>query len=250
MSAAGSAAVEFREVSFRICENLILDKLSFRVEPGETVVLLGRSGSGKTTALKLVNGLLFPSSGEVLVDGRPTTACNVIALRRSIGYVIQEVGLFPHFSIGENVGLVPRLEGWAPERIAARTRELLEQVGLDPGKFADRRPRELSGGQRQRVGVARALAANPRLLLFDEPFGALDPVTRRELQDQFLELRNKLQKTSIFVTHDVSEALRLGTRIALLDRGRLEILATPQEFLRSEEPETCAFLECLGLGPQ
>ena len=213
-------------------------------------MLLGRSGSGKTTALKLVNGLLFPSSGEVLVDGRPTTACNVIALRRSIGYVIQEVGLFPHFSVAENVGLVPRLEGWPPERIAVRTRELLKQVGLDPGQFQDRRPCELSGGQRQRVGVARALAANPRLLLFDEPFGALDPVTRRELQDQFLDLRNTLHKTSIFVTHDIGEALRLGTRIALLDRGRLEILATPQEFLRSQAPETRAFLECLGFGPQ
>ena len=248
--AAGSAAVEFREVCFRIRDSLILDKLSFRIEPGETLVLLGRSGSGKTTALKLVNGLLFPSSGEVLVDGRSTTAWNVIALRRSIGYVIQEVGLFPHFTIRENVGLVPRLEGWPPERIASRTRELLEQVGLDPGQFADRRPRELSGGQRQRVGVARALAANPRLLLFDEPFGALDPVTRRELQDQFLGLRNTLQKTSIFVTHDVGEALRLSTRIAVLDRGRLEILATPEEFLRSQAPETRAFLEVLDFEPR
>ena len=248
--AAGSAAVEFREVSFRIRDSLILDKLSFRIEPGETLVLLGRSGSGKTTALKLVNGLLFPSSGEVLVDGRPTTAWNVIALRRSIGYVIQEVGLFPHFTIRENVGLVPRLEGWPPERIASRTRELLEQVGLDPGQFADRRPRELSGGQRQRVGVARALAANPRLLLFDEPFGALDPVTRRELQDQFLGLRNTLQKTSIFVTHDVGEALRLSTRIAVLDRGRLEVLATPEEFLRSQAPETRAFLAVLNFEPR
>lgn len=248
--AAGSAAVEFREVCFRIRDSLILDKLSFRIEPGETLVLLGRSGSGKTTALKLVNGLLFPSSGEVLVDGRPTTAWNVIALRRSIGYVIQEVGLFPHFTVGENVGLVPRLEGWPPERIASRTRELLEQVGLDPGQFADRRPRELSGGQRQRVGVARALAANPRLLLFDEPFGALDPVTRRELQDQFLGLRNTLQKTSIFVTHDVGEALRLSTRIAVLDRGRLEVLATPEEFLRSQAPETRAFLAVLNFEPR
>jgi len=249
-TAAGAAAVEFREVSFRIRDSLILDKLSFRIEPGETLVLLGRSGSGKTTALKLVNGLLFPSSGEVLVDGRPTTAWKVIALRRSIGYVIQDVGLFPHFTIGENVGLVPRLEGWPPERIAARTAELLDQVGLDPAQFADRRPRELSGGQRQRVGVARALAANPRLLLFDEPFGALDPVTRRELQDQFLGLRNTLPKTSIFVTHDVGEALRLSTRIAVLDRGRLEILATPEEFLRSQAPETRAFLEVLNLGPR
>lgn len=247
---AGSAAVEFRDVTFRIGDCLILDKLSLRVEPGETLVLLGRSGSGKTTALKLVNGLHLPTSGEVLVDGRLTTACNVIALRRGIGYVIQEVGLFPHFTIAENIGLVPRLEGWPQERIAARTTELLRQVGLDPEKFKDRRPRELSGGQRQRVGVARALAANPRLLLFDEPFGALDPVTRRELQDQFLDLRNTLQKTSIFVTHDVGEALRLGTRIALLDRGRLEILATPEEFLRSQAPETCAFLEVLNFRPR
>src|SRR5450755_1021206 len=244
------AAVEFCQVCFRIGNNLILDNLSFRIESGETLVLLGRSGSGKTTALKMVNGLLFPSSGEVLVDGRPTTTWNLIALRRGIGYVIQEVGLFPHFTIAQNVGLVPRLEGWAPERIAARTKELLEQVGLDPGQFENRRPRELSGGQRQRVGVARALAADPLLLLFDEPFGALDPVTRLELQDQFLGLRHTLHKTSIFVTHDVREALRLGTRIALLDHGRLEILATPEEFLESQAPETRAFLAVLDLGPR
>ena len=244
------AAVEFRNVCFRIGGNLILDNLSFRIEAGETLVLLGRSGSGKTTALKMVNGLLFPSSGEVLVEGRPTTACNVIQLRRGIGYVIQEVGLFPHFTIGQNVGLVPRLEGWPEEKIAARIKDLLQQVGLDPAKFENRRPRELSGGQRQRVGVARALAADPRLLLFDEPFGALDPITRCELQDQFLDLRNTLPKTSIFVTHDVREALRLGTRIALLDHGKLENLATPEEFLRSEAPETRAFCEVLELGPR
>ena len=244
------AAVEFRQVSFRIGENLILNDLSFAIEAGETLVLLGRSGSGKTTALKMVNGLLFPSSGEVLVDGRATTAWDPIRLRRGIGYVIQEVGLFPHFSIAQNVGLVPRLEGWPAERIAARSSELLEQVGLDPRIFLDRRPRQLSGGQRQRVGVARALAADPRLLLFDEPFGALDPVTRLELQDQFLALRNRLHKTSIFVTHDVREALRLGTRIALLDRGRLEILAKPREFLQSSGPETRAFLACLDSGRQ
>jgi len=245
-----NAALEFRDVSFRIGGNLILDKLSFCIEPGETLVLLGRSGSGKTTALKMVNGLLFPSSGEILVDGRPTTNWDVIALRRSIGYVIQDVGLFPHFTIEQNVGLVPRLEGWPQEKIAARVRELLEQVGLDPEQFQKRRPRELSGGQRQRVGVARALAANPRLLLFDEPFGALDPVTRLELQDQFLELRNTLHKTSIFVTHDVREALRLGTRIALLHGGKLEVLATPEEFQRSEGPETRAFLAVLDLAPR
>jgi osmoprotectant transport system ATP-binding protein len=243
-----AAAVEFRQVSFRVGGNLILDNLNFAIEAGETLVLLGRSGSGKTTALKMVNGLLFPSSGEVLVDGQATAVWDLIALRRSIGYVIQEVGLFPHFTIGQNVGLVPRLEGWAPPRVAARAAELLDQVGLDSQEFFNRRPRQLSGGQRQRVGVARALAADPRLLLFDEPFGALDPVTRRELQDQFLALRKGLHKTSIFVTHDVREALRLGTRIALLDHGKLEILATPPEFLESQGPETRAFLACLDGG--
>jgi osmoprotectant transport system ATP-binding protein len=250
MPAAGATAtVEFRQVSYRIGGNLVLDNLSFSIEPGETVVLLGRSGSGKTTALKMVNGLLFPTTGDVRVDGRPTTEWDLIALRRGIGYVIQEVGLFPHFTIAQNVGLVPRLEGWPVDRIAARSKDLLEQVGLEPRQFLQRHPRELSGGQRQRVGVARALAADPGLLLFDEPFGALDPVTRLELQDQFLALRNQLQKTSIFVTHDVREALRLGTRIALLDRGRLEVLATPQEFLRSQGPVTRAFLAVLDNGP-
>jgi osmoprotectant transport system ATP-binding protein len=244
------AAVEFRQVSFRVGGHLILDNVSFEVASGETLVLLGRSGSGKTTALKMVNGLLFPGTGEVLVDNRATTAWDLIQLRRGIGYVIQEVGLFPHFTIGENVGLVPRLEGWAAERVAARTKELLEEVGLAPAEFLERYPRQLSGGQRQRVGVARALAADPRLLLFDEPFGALDPVTRLELQNQFLALRGQLRKTSIFVTHDVREALRIGTRIALLDRGRLETLATPEQFLKSPGQQTRAFLEVLDLGPQ
>jgi len=249
-AAAPTASVEFQNVSYRIGENLVLDNLSFSIEPGETLVLLGRSGSGKTTALKMVNGLLFPTSGAVRVDGRPTTEWDLIALRRGIGYVIQEVGLFPHFTIGQNVGLVPSLEGWPAERITARSRDLLQEVGLDPQQFLDRHPRELSGGQRQRVGVARALAADPRLLLFDEPFGALDPVTRLEVQDQFLALRNQLNKTSIFVTHDVREALRLGTRIALLDRGRLEVLATPHEFVKSQEPVTRAFLAVLDIGMQ
>jgi osmoprotectant transport system ATP-binding protein len=247
MAADHTATVEFRGVSFRIGGNQILDNLSFTIDAGETLVLLGRSGSGKTTALKMVNGLTMPTTGEVLVDGRPTTTWDLIQLRRGIGYVIQEVGLFPHFTIGANVGLVPQLLEWEPARIAARVNELLEQVGLDPAQFSNRKPRELSGGQRQRVGVARALAADPRLLLFDEPFGALDPVTRMELQNQFLALRNTLRKTSIFVTHDVREALRLGTRIALLDRGKLEILATPQEFLKSRTPQTRAFLDVLEL---
>lgn len=238
-------ALEFRGVSYRISGNLILDNLSFRIAPGRTLVLLGRSGSGKTTALKMLNGLHFPSSGSVLVEGRATTGWDLIELRRSIGYVIQEVGLFPHFTIAENVALVPRLKHWPPDKINARVWELLHQVGLEPSQYGDRYPRQLSGGQRQRVGVARALAAEPKLLLFDEPFGALDPVTRVELQDQFLELRDRLQKTSIFVTHDVREALRLGTEIALLNRGKLEILTTPAEFLNSNGPEARAFLATL-----
>ena len=244
------AAVEFRKVSFRIRDRLILDDLTFTIEPGETLVLLGRSGSGKTTALKMVNGLVSPSDGEVLVDGRSTHDWDLIRLRRRIGYVIQEVGLFPHFTVAQNVGLVPRLEGWSADRIAARTSELLVQVDLAPDQFLARYPRELSGGQRQRVGVARALAADPELLLFDEPFGALDPVTRLELQEQFLALRDRLRKTSIFVTHDVREALRLGTRIALLDRGRLETLGTPGEFLRASGPETRAFLSVLEMAQE
>jgi osmoprotectant transport system ATP-binding protein len=240
-----AAALEFRDVSYRVGGNLVLDNFNLRIQSGRTLVLLGRSGSGKTTALKMLNGLLFPSSGAVLVEDRATTDWDLIELRRSIGYVIQEVGLFPHFTIGENVALVPRLKGWPPDRIAARVAELLDQVGLEPSQFLDRYPRQLSGGQRQRVGVARALAAEPKLLLFDEPFGALDPVTRVELQDQFLALRDRLQKTSIFVTHDVREALRLGTEIALLHRGRLEVLATPDQFAQSSRPEARAFLSTL-----
>jgi osmoprotectant transport system ATP-binding protein len=238
-------ALEFRSVSYRIAGNQILDNLSFRLDPGRTLVLLGRSGSGKTTALKMLNGLLFPTSGGVFVENRATTDWNLIELRRSIGYVIQEVGLFPHFTIGENVALVPRLKGWAPARVAERVAELLQQVGLDPSHFLHRYPRQLSGGQRQRVGVARALAAEPKLLLFDEPFGALDPVTRLELQDQFVALRGRLSITSLFVTHDVREALRLASEIALLHRGRLEVLATPAEFLNSTGEEARAFLSTL-----
>ncbi len=217
--------------------------MSFEVARGETLVLLGRSGSGKTTALKLVNGLLFPTAGEIEVDGVSTRSWNPIQLKRRIGYVIQEVGLFPHFTIAQNVGLVPRLEGWEADKIAARVRELLNRVGLGPEEFASRYPRQLSGGQRQRAGVARApLAADPALLLFDEPFGALDPITRLELQDQFLTLCRTAGKSAIFVTHDVREALRLGTRIALIEHGRLGALAEPGEFVRIDTPEARAFL--------
>ena len=234
--------VVFRDVSYWAGGRHILDGLSFEVPAGETLVLLGRSGSGKTTALKMVNRLLVPSSGEVLVEGKPTTAWDPIRLRRRIGYVIQDVGLFPHFTIERNVGLVPRLERWPADRLASRVRELLDQVGLDPGEYLKRYPRQLSGGQRQRVGVARAIAADPAILLFDEPFGAVDPVTRLELQNQFLDLRRRLGKTSIFVTHDVREALRIGSRIGVLHEGRLEALAPPREFLNAQTPEARAFL--------
>ena len=240
-----NAIVSFRNVSCRLGGKDILRDLSLEVEAGETLVLLGRSGSGKTTALKMVNGLLCPSGGDVVVEGATTTSWDPIRLKRRIGYVIQEAGLFPHFTVAANVGLVPRLEGWPPHDIQARVHALLEQVGLPPAQFAARYPRELSGGQRQRVGVARALAADPPLLLFDEPFGALDPVTRVELQRQFLELRRHLGKTAIFVTHDVREALLVGTRIALLHNGRLAVLAKPAEFLKAQGEEVRAFLACL-----
>jgi osmoprotectant transport system ATP-binding protein len=220
-----------------------VDGISFTVGAGETLVLLGRSGSGKTTTLKLVNRLLEPTGGEVVVAGERTVAVDPTLLRRRIGYVIQEVGLFPHFTVAANVGLVPRLERWAPERIAERVRELLELVGLDPLTFATRYPHQLSGGQRQRVGVARALAVDPPLLLLDEPFGALDPITRVELQREFRALEGRLGKAMVFVTHDVREGLLLGTRIGLLETGRLTFLGTPDEFRASALPEVRKFLE-------
>jgi osmoprotectant transport system ATP-binding protein len=239
------ALVEFRDVSYEIAGRPILRGLSLNVEAGETLVLLGRSGSGKTTALKMINGMLFPTQGQVLVDGRSTTEWDPIRLRRRIGYVIQEVGLFPHFTVGDNVGLVPKLVGWSAPDIETRVNMLLDKIGMPPAEFRSRNPRQLSGGQRQRVGVARALAADPPVLLLDEPFGALDPVMRLDLQRQFLTLRRDFQKTSIFVTHDVREALLLGSKIALLSEGRLEVLAPPQEFRRAQSDEARAFLAVL-----
>jgi osmoprotectant transport system ATP-binding protein len=228
----------------------LVSKVSLAVFPSETLVLLGRSGSGKTTLLRLINRMLVPSSGEVLVEGRATTAWDPIRLRRHIGYVIQEAGLFPHFTVAENVGLVPGLEKWDHARIAARVEELLQLVGLDPHEFSTRRPRQLSGGQRQRVGVARALAADPPILLMDEPFGALDPVTRAELQREFSDLARRLGKTIVFVTHDIREALLLASRIVLLEAGRIVASGTPDEFLRLVHPEVQAFTACLGDEPE
>lgn len=244
--------IEFREVSFHINDipgRAIVSGISLAVSHGETVVLLGRSGSGKTTLLRLINGMLMPSQGEVLVQERSTRNWDPIRLRRNIGYVIQDAGLFPHFTVAENVALVPVLERWDSARTAARVEEMLHLVGLDPREFAQRRPRELSGGQRQRVGVARALAADPPILLMDEPFGALDPVTRAELQREFGALARRLGKTIVFVTHDLHEALLLASRIVLLQAGRIVAAATPQEFLRLDHPEVRAFTASLDVMP-
>ena len=247
-AAGNEVVIEFREVSYRLDpKRELLHKLDLQVRGGETLVLLGRSGSGKTTTLKLVNRLLVPSEGEVRVEGRPTTEWDPIRLRRGIGYVIQETGLFPHFTVERNIALVPSLESWPAERTNRRVQELLLLVGLDP-QFASRYPRELSGGQRQRVGVARALAADPPILLMDEPFGALDPITRAEMQGEFLALQKRLNKTIVFVTHDLREALHLGTRIALQEGGRLVGLYTAADFVHATEPVAAAYLAAFGAG--
>lgn len=240
--------IEFRGVGYRINDipsHSVVSNVSLAVPRGETLILLGRSGSGKTTLLRLINRMLLPTEGQVLVEGCSTSDADPIHLRRRIGYVIQDAGLFPHYTVAQNVALVPALEKWDSARIRARIHELLHLVGLDPAEFSDRRPRELSGGQRQRVGVARALAADPPILLMDEPFGALDPVTRSELQREFRALARRLGKTIVFVTHDLREALLLGSRIALLHNGVLAALASPQEFLRLDHPEVRAFVASL-----
>ncbi|MFB2834749.1 ABC transporter ATP-binding protein [Floridanema evergladense] len=238
-------AVEFHNVAYLLNDRPLVSNLNFTVQRGEILVLLGRSGCGKTTTMKLINRLLTPSSGEVRVEGISTTEWNPIKLRRSIGYVIQETGLFPHFTIAQNVGLVPSLEGWKSDRISQRVTQLLQLVGLDPKQFAHRYPNELSGGQRQRVGVARALAADPPLLLMDEPFGALDPITRIEIQKEFRQLQKQLGKTVVFVTHDIQEAFLLATRIGLMESGKMLLIDTASEFIKSEQKEVQEFLQCL-----
>ncbi|MGO9086024.1 MAG: ATP-binding cassette domain-containing protein [Candidatus Sulfotelmatobacter sp.] len=245
--AVANPLIEFRDVSYSVGDTQVLSGVDLQVQLGETLVLLGRSGSGKTTTLKLVNRLLSPSAGEVRVRGVSNAFGDVVRLRRSIGYVIQDVGLFPHFTVERNVGLVPRIEGWPEEQIRARVEELLRLVGLAP-EMASRYPHQLSGGQRQRVGVARALAADPEVLLMDEPFGALDPLTRDELQREFLSLQQKLRKTVVFVTHDLREALRLGSRVALMEAGRLVTVLTPEEFVRSTDPWASAYVRAFGDG--
>ncbi len=238
--------VEFRGVTFTIGGRAVLRGIDLSVEEGETVVLLGRSGSGKTTLLKMVNRLVEPDGGEVRFEDRPVSSWDPVRLRRRAGYVIQEGGLFPHATVAQNVGLVPKLEGWPEERIRTRAAELLDAVGLSPSDYGSRYPRQLSGGEKQRVGIARALAADPPMLLLDEPFAALDPVTRYEMQRHFANLRRALGRTALFVTHDLREALMLGDRIALLNEGRLEVVARPGEFLQARSPEARTFLATLG----
>jgi osmoprotectant transport system ATP-binding protein len=241
-------AIEFRDVVYRpVHGQEIVSGLNLAVERGETLVLLGRSGSGKTTTLKLINALISPSAGSVRVEGQATTVWDPIRLRRGIGYVIQDAGLFPHFTVERNIGLVPSIEQWPAERIRARVLELLQLVGLDAG-LRSRYPRELSGGQRQRVGVARALAADPPILLMDEPFGALDPLTRAELQREFLALQQRLKKTVVFVTHDLREALLLGTRIALMEAGQLVTVLPKEEFTRSSDPLVARYMDAFSGG--
>ena len=220
--------------------HLAVRDLSFHVKRGELLVFLGRSGSGKTTAMRLINRLTLPSEGRIFVDGDEISTLDPIALRRKMGYVVQGIVLFPHMTVAENIGIVPKLLKWPKKKVDERVDELLEMVGLFPKEFRDRYPKELSGGQKQRVGVARALAADPPILLMDEPFGALDPISRQQIQDEFLELKSAIKKTVVFVTHDVMEAVKMGDRIALIEEGRLLQIATPEELIENGE---CSFVE-------
>ena len=238
------SAIDFQDVSYsRPGGTRLLEHFNLSIESGEILALVGRSGAGKTTLLKLVNRLLLPDSGSVIVGGRDTRTWDPIRLRRSVGYVIQDVGLFPHMTVAENIAVVPRLDAWPNDRVAARVHELLELIGLSPSTFASRWPDELSGGQRQRVGVARALAAEPPVLLMDEPFGALDPVTRAELRTEFRAIQARVRKTVIIVTHDMSEALALGDRLGVLDDGQLVACDRADTIRHSPDPRIRKLLD-------
>jgi osmoprotectant transport system ATP-binding protein len=223
----------------------VLRGVDLEIAPGETIALVGRSGAGKSTLLKVINGLIVPDAGDVLVDGRVTRASNPFELRRRIGYVLQDIGLFPHMTVAQNVGVVPRLLGWDTPRIARCVDEMLDLVALPPATYRDRSALELSGGQRQRVGVARALAADPPILLMDEPFGALDPVTRAELHREFRRIQEQVRKTVVIVTHDMAEAFALATRVGVLDAGVIVQLDTPRALARSTDPRVRPLLEPL-----
>jgi len=251
MNTSSDSTIEFRAVEYRVTpDRTLLTGLNLKVNRGETLMLLGRSGSGKTTCLKLINRLLVPTSGDVLVGNKSLQEWDPIRLRRSIGYAIQDVGLFPHYTVWKNVALVPKLEKWESERIAGRVEEILQLVGMPAQDFRHRYPNELSGGQRQRVGLARALAAEPPILLMDEPFGALDPITRAEIQIEFKKLQKKMGKTIVFVTHDVGEALMLGDRIALMESGQLRDVLEPREFLDSSDAVAREYAKVYRAGQQ
>ena len=242
--------LEFREVAFTYSrQRPILDRFSLSVDAGETVALVGGSGTGKTTVLKLVNRLLLPDAGDVRVQGKDTREWDPIRLRRSVGYVIQEVGLFPHLTVEDNIAVVPRLERWEEQRVRARLRELLELIGLADDDYAARWPDQLSGGQRQRVGVARALAADPPVLLMDEPFGALDPITRRQLQREFRRIQSRLRKTVLLVTHDMAEAMALADRIGVLDAGRLIWCGPATTISQAADARVRRFVDAVTVGP-
>jgi osmoprotectant transport system ATP-binding protein len=244
-----TAAIEFREVSFTTPQGRrLLDGISFAIDEGTTTAILGRSGSGKTTLLRTVNCMIEPTSGDVLVNGRSVRVDDPITLRRGIGYVIQETGLFPHFTVERNAALVPEIEGKPREERNRRGYELLHAVGLDPATYAKRYPHQLSGGQRQRVGLARALAGDPSILLMDEPFGALDPLTRAEMQDMLRDLLARLKKTVLLVTHDLDEALYLADNIALLADGKLIAHLKAEDFLASPQPEVQSYIRAFHRG--
>jgi osmoprotectant transport system ATP-binding protein len=240
--------VEFREVSFGHSRQIpILDGFTLAVDAGEVVALVGASGAGKTTALKLVNRLLVPDAGAVWVQGKSTSEWDPIRLRRAVGYVIQEVGLFPHLTVADNIAVVPRLERWEESRVSSRVRELLELIGLAADTYSARWPDELSGGQRQRVGVARALAADPPVLLMDEPFGALDPVTRRQLRGEFRRIQSRLRKTVLLVTHDMAEAMALADRIGVLDAGHLIWSGPVSGIADCQDPRVRALIDAVAI---
>jgi osmoprotectant transport system ATP-binding protein len=246
-----AAAIEFRGVFFtRPGRARVLDDFSLTVDAGDVLALVGRSGAGKSTLLKLVNRLLLPDAGAVFVLGRDTREWEPIALRRSIGYVLQDVGLFPHMSVADNVAIVPRLERWSAARIAPRVHELLDLVGLPPEEYGSRWPDELSGGQRQRVGVARALAVDPPVLLMDEPFGALDPLTRAELHAEFRRIQSRLRKTVIIVTHDMGEAFALADRVGVLEEGKLIANERAATVAASTDPRVRRLLDAVPAIPR
>ncbi|HVJ04461.1 MAG TPA: ATP-binding cassette domain-containing protein [Candidatus Saccharimonadales bacterium] len=251
MSHRSEHVVEFEDVHYRVDTGReLLSELNLAIYPGETLMLLGRSGSGKTTCLNLINRMLVPHLGEVRVEGTATTRWDVIKLRRHIGYAIQDVGLFPHYTVEQNIAVIPKLEGWKRQKVALRVEEVLQIVGLPSREFARRYPDQLSGGQKQRVGLARALAADPPILLMDEPFGALDPITRAEIQREFKSLQRKLAKTIVFVTHDVGEALLLSSRIALMESGKLHGVYAPQEFVNSSDTHVKPYIDAFRISQQ